>query len=68
MAPVRPSLIDYLPVVVPYNEDGAVNEEFVLPFKRDVLRELTEDEIAQVAPRDDDEWTQLIRDKLVLEN
>ena len=57
---------DYLPVV-PYNEDGAVNEEFVLPSKQDVLRELTEDEIAQVAPRDDGEWTQLIRDKLVLE-
>ena len=57
---------DYLPVV-PYNEDGAVSEEFVLPSKQDVLRELTEDDIAQVAPRDDDEWTQLIRDKLVLE-
>ena len=57
---------DYLPVV-PYNEDGAVNEEFVLPSKQDVLRELTEDDIAQVAPRDEDEWTQLIRDKLVLE-
>ena len=57
---------DYLPVV-PYNEDSTVNEEFVLPSKQDVLRELTEDEIAQVAPRDDDEWTQLIRDKLVLE-
>ena len=57
---------DYLPVV-PYNEDNTVNEEFVLPSKQDVLRELTDDDIAQVAPRDDDEWTQLIRDKLVLE-
>ena len=44
-----------------------MNEEFVLPSKQDVLRELTEDDISQVAPRDDDEWTQLIRDKLVLE-
>ena len=38
-----------------------------MPSKKDTLRELTEDDIAQVAPRDDDEWNQLIRDKLILE-
>ena len=57
---------DYLPVL-PYNEDNTVSEEFVMPSKTDMLRELSEDDIAQVAPRDDEEWTQLIRDKLVLE-
>ena len=57
---------DYLPVL-PYNEDNTVNEDFVLPSKTDTLRELTEDDVNQVAPRDDEEWTQLIRDKLVLE-
>ena len=56
---------DYLPVL-PYNEDGTVNEEFILPSKTDTLREV-EDDIAQVAPRDEDEWNELIRDKLVLE-